>query len=192
MGKKGSKNDYLNQLINELTKAGEKAIHLAYNTREFKNRLFNLRDSYGSAVYYNGQLQKRTIRYLGPEMGTSKSGLTTNWVWDKPRSMPDWRGERRITGDYIQMRGRDEIMDFFEQYKPTADGLHLVVVAAMWYANVLEKGGGNLKRKYKVISGAKDVMQMIQRQFKGSILIEIDEKRDMNRMPSIKGKDWKH
>ena len=152
-----------------------------------------MRDSYGSAVYYNGQLQKRTIRYLGPEMGTSKSGLTTNWVWDKPRSMPDWRGERRITGDYIQMRGRDEIMDFFERYKPATNALHLVVVAAMWYANVLEKGGGNLKRKYKVISGAKDVMQMVQRELGfGTLLIEIDEKRDMNRMPTIKGKDWKH
>ena len=93
MAKKNA-NVFLDKLINDLTWQGEKAIRVAYRRRDFTNRLYNLRDSYGSAVYYNGRLLKHTIRYLGPEMG--KPIDNTGWTWNKQRSMPDWRGERRL------------------------------------------------------------------------------------------------
>ena len=55
-------------LISQLADDGEKAIREAYEGREFTNRTYNLHDSYGSAVYYNGTLVKGSIRYVGAEM----------------------------------------------------------------------------------------------------------------------------
>ena len=77
MAKKNA-NVFLDKLINDLTWQGEKAIRVAYRRRDFTNRLYNLRDSYGSAVYYNGRLLKHTIRYLGPEMGKPIDNSDTN------------------------------------------------------------------------------------------------------------------
>ena len=187
MAKKNA-NVFLDKLINDLTWQGEKAIRVAYRRRDFTNRLYNLRDSYGSAVYYNGRLLKHTIRYLGPEIG--KPIDNTGWTWNKQRSMPDWRGERRQKGEEIPMRGRDEIMEFFQKYRPSVTGLHLVVVASMWYANVLEKGGGGIHHKYKVISGARDVVEGIAKQV-GGYVIDIDQSRDLGKAPSIKNNTWK-
>jgi hypothetical protein len=187
-GKSQNFNLLFNRLINELAAEGEKALRTAYRLRGYKNRLYNLRDSYGSAVYYNGRLLRHTIRYLGPEMG--KPIDNTGWTWNKQRSMPDWRGERRQKGDEIPMRGRDEIMEFFQKYKPSVSGLHLVIVAAMWYANVLEKGGGGIKRKYQVISGASGVATNIARRFDGYVM-EINQSRDLGKAPSIKNNTWK-
>ena len=175
-------NLFFNRLVNELAIEGERAMQIAYRNRSYTNRLYNLRDSYGSAVYYNGRLLRHTIRYLGSEMG--KPIDNTGWTWNKQRSMPDWRG------DEIPMRGRDEIMEFFQKYKPSVSGLHLVIVAAMWYANVLEKGGGGIKRKYQVISGTRSTVFDIARRFNGYV-IDIDQSRDLGKAPSIKNNTWK-
>jgi hypothetical protein len=183
-----SNNLLFNRLVNELAIEGERAMRIAYKNRSYTNRLYNLRDSYGSAVYYNGRLLRHTIRYLGPEMG--KPIDDTGWTWNKQRSMPDWRGERRLKGDEIPMRGRDEIMEFFQKYKPSVSGLHLVIVAAMWYANVLEKGGGGIRRKYQVISGARAAVFNIAQRFNGYI-VDIDQYRDRSKAPSIKNNTWK-
>lgn len=185
---------FVNQLIQDLTIEGEKAMIEAYNKRDFTNRTYNLYDSYGSAVYLNGRLLKYTIRYLGSEKGKPINALKktgNDWIWDKPRSMPDWRGERRLTGDEIDMRGRDEIMEFFQKYKPNNKGIELVVVAAMFYASYLEKGLGKAKTKYKVISGGFAAMQRIQSKYEGSTLRRISTERDLTQPPTIKDKSWK-
>lgn len=150
------KGELVQSLVSLLTEDGARAIEYAYVKRGYTNRLYNLHDSYGSAVYVDGVLDKSTLRYLNPEM--RKSGRNFGWVWTKGRSMPDFRGERRLEGDELEMKGRDEVMDFFEQYKAPKGTICLVVVAAMFYASILEQGGGNLKRKYAVISGAKTTL----------------------------------
>lgn len=163
------KNRLIQQLIAQLTEEGAAAIKQAYETRDWKNRTFNLHDSYGSAVYVNGQLLKRTVRYVGEEL--AKNGRNVGWVWNKSRSMPDYRGERRLPGDEVEMRGRDEIMDFFSQYTPKTNGVELVIAAAMFYANILESGGGKLKHKYHVISQANGIMDDLSKKYKGSTSI---------------------
>jgi hypothetical protein len=180
--------EYLNKFIDELANDGERAIKEAYATREFRNRSFNLKDSYGSAVYVDGKLIKRTIRYLGPEDATN--ALSVGWIWDKPRSLPDFRGARRLTGDEIQMTGREEVMDFFSHYVPSGKGIELVIVAAMWYANVLEKGGANLRRKWRVISGAATFMYSLQRKY-GGFIEPINTYRDLSIPTTIKDTSWK-
>lgn len=186
MAKKYAK--YIDQLIDALAEEGQTAINIAYRHRDFTNRLYNLHDSYGSAVYYNGRLVKRSIRYLGPEKRI-RSIEGTGWQWTKARSMPDFRGTRYLPGDQIDMSGREEVMDFFSQYTPPAKGMQLVVVAAMWYASVLESGGGNLKRKWRVISTAMTKMQEIAQKVGGKVS-QIQTGRVLSQPPTIKDSSW--
>lgn len=177
----------IDQLIDDLADEGSAAIQVAYRHRDFTNRTYNLHDSYGSAVFYNGRLVKRTVRYLGPEKYTQ--GIYTGWTWTKSRSMPDFRGARYHKDDQIDMTGREEVMDFFSQYTPPRKGIQLVIVAAMWYANVLEQGGGNLRRKWRVISGARTKMDEIAKEYHGSV-IELETGRVLSQAPTIKDKSW--
>lgn len=185
------KSEFVNRLIDQLARDGEQAIHDAYYGRDFNNRTYNLHDSYGSAVYYNGVLVKSSVRYLGGEV--AKQGLSQGWVWNKGRSMPDFRGgsnNRRLPGDEVLMRGRDEVMDFFSHHKPAnKKGLDLVIVAAMFYADILESGKGKLKRKYKVISEGEDYMKDVAKRFKGT-LSKFVKPRDLSIMTTIKDKSW--
>lgn len=119
--------------IDSLASIGEEAIKEAYSTREFTNRTFNLKDSYGSAVYLDGQLLKETIRYIGPsEAKVKRYGLS----------------------------GREEIYKFFNEYSPNNKGCDVVVAASMPYARELELGLG-LKHKYRVIVGAREILERI-------------------------------
>ena len=128
-------------LISQLADDGEKAIRQAYEGREFTNRTYNLHDSYGSAVYYNGNLVKSSIRYIGAEMAEED-----------------------------ERYGRNEVNDFFANYRPkNRKGIDLVIVAAMFYADILEEGKGRLKRKYKVIAEGEDYMKNVATHFRGTL-----------------------
>ena len=128
-------------LISQLANDGEKAILEAYEGREFTNRTYNLHDSYGSAVYYNGTLVKSSIRYVGAEMAEED-----------------------------ERYGRNEVNDFFANYRPkNRKGIDLVIVAAMFYADILEEGKGRLKRKYKVIAEGEDYMKNLATHFRGTL-----------------------
>ena len=128
-------------LISQLADDGEKAIREAYEGREFTNRAYNLHDSYGSAVYHNGTLVKSSIRYVGAEMAEED-----------------------------ERRGRNEVNDFFSNYRPkNRKGVDLVIVAAMFYADILEEGKGRLKRKYKVIAEGEDYMKNLATHFRGTL-----------------------
>lgn len=186
--KSNLKDRFLNQLIDELTSEGYTAILQAYYTRDFTNRTYNLHDSYGSAVYYNGRLIKKSIRYVGAEKYST--GIYTGWEWMNSRSVPNFRGVRYMKGDQIDMTGREEVMDFFSQYTPPKKGLQLVVIAAMWYANVLEKGGGNLRRKYRVISGARTIMDELAAKYGGTVS-EVETGRVLSQQHTLKGSSWK-
>ena len=128
-------------LISQLANDGEKAIREAYEGREFTNRTYNLHDSYGSAVYYNGNLVKSSIRYVAAEMAEED-----------------------------ERYGRNEVNDFFSNYRPkNRKGIDLVIVAAMFYADILEEGKGKLKRKYKVIAEGEDYMKNLATHFRGTL-----------------------
>ena len=135
------RNKYIDNLISQLARDGEQALHDAYYGRGFNNRTYNLHDSYGSAVYYNGTLVKSSIRYIGAEMAEED-----------------------------ERHGRNEVNDFFANYKPkNRKGIDLVIVAAMFYADILEEGKGRLKRKYKVIAEGEDYMKNVATHFRGTL-----------------------
>lgn len=126
------------RVINYLASLGEMAIQVAYNDKGFTNRTYNLKDSYGSAVYHNGALLVDTIRYIGPPEAKSKR---------------------------LGKSGREEVANFFREYSPSAKDYELVVIASMPYAGVLETGGGRLKRKYHVMVGARSLMERVAAKF---------------------------
>ena len=111
-----------------LADEGGKLILQAVNSRDYTHRTMNLHDSYGSAVYLNGKLVEKSVMLLGSKATKAKS----------------YKGSK--------LKGSEEIMKYFQSYKPKSE-IELVVAAAMPYGVVLEKGGGGLRRKYKVISG---------------------------------------
>ena len=184
------KSAIIQQLISQLAEEGAAAIKQAYETRDWRNRTFNLHDSYGSAVYANGKLLKWTVRYVGQEMVQPEKELSFGWFWNKGRSMPDYKGNRRLSGDEVTMKGREEVMDFFSQYTPKTKGIELVIAAAMFYANILENGGKNLSHKFHVISQANGIMQGLANKYNGKTTA-IETGRVLSVMTTIKDKSWK-
>ena len=176
------------EVIKFLTEQGEKIIKEAYSRRNWKNQTYNLHDSYGSAVFKDGNLLRSSIRYIS---NTPKADANRN-----SKELGDYKGQRSkaqkgssytefgktnrdgrfLTGDTIQAYGRDEINKFFNSYKlATTSGLELVVVAAMYYAGILESG------KYQVISSATtDLNNIAQILGKGVEVyaLDIDRNRD--------------
>ena len=184
MAKKSAKN-IEDEVIKFLTEQGEKIIKQAYSRRNWKNQTYNLHDSYGSAVFKDGNLLRSSIRYVS---NTPKADANRN-----DKSLGNYHGQRSkaqkgssyrefnksgdsrfLDGDEILAYGRDEINKFFNSYKlATTSGLELVVVAAMYYAGILESG------KYQVISSATtDLNNIAQILGKGVEVYALDIERN--------------
>lgn len=178
-----TQNKFLRKLINELAADGEKAIQFAFSTRGFVNRTYNLHDSYGSAVFVNGSLYPETIRYVGSQMASEKRGKEMG-DYKGGRTWPDKYGNRSYTGDTIYAEGRKEVHRFFLDYQSkgvSKNGVELVIVAAMFYASILESGYGVLRRKYQVISGATSLMESLADKY-GADLYSLVIWRDPNKI----------
>lgn len=153
-------------LVNALATLGWRASLAAYKAKTFTNRTFNLHDSYGSAVYVDGVLQERTIRYMGGQMST-RYGTT--------QQAPKRKRKSKLGPRYYRYgkSGREVLNVFFhgnEWYQGRSfgkNGIVLVVVAAMWYANMLEGKG------YKVIT---DVGNSYIKQHLDETIVPICEK----------------
>lgn len=140
MGKKAKAD-----LIVRLTKLGQDAMDYAFNkgfmsvTRSKTSKKFkqgdtmawtdvsgNLRDSFASAVYVDGVLQRETVKYYA--------------------NTPISDRGRRVVDDYLNkihpMRGKNTVS--------------VVVVSAMQYAQYLESGRHRGGYKIKVVSSAND------------------------------------
>lgn len=123
------------QTRKEMVAEGQRIIRECVDERDYSHQTKNLYDSYGYGVYINGKLR-------------NKGFLAQRASAKKPRK---WYGE--------EVWGRDEITTFLEKEHTPSKFMELVVVAAMPYAIVLEKGGGGLHRKYKVVSMSYDKLK---------------------------------
>lgn len=119
--------------IEAMAKLGYDALMYAYKRRDFNHQTRNLHDSYGSAVYYNGQLIPSSIRYIGGELSRKADPKT-------------------------KMTGRQTLDDFFKRshYGRAKGEMVLVCVAAMYYTKFLEEGSHGGGYKIQVISAARD------------------------------------
>lgn len=110
-------------IVETLTTIGWEVALEAYRKRTYKNRTYNLHDSYGSAVFVDGVLVPDSIKHI--ERAMSKR--------------PDTHGHA-IHG---AKTGRDALRRFFDQawIVRKSDHITLVVAAAMWYGDILESKG---------------------------------------------------
>lgn len=144
----GIKDKIVTAYAEQLSDEGLKLIKKAFNTANFKkDKTQNLHDSYGCAVYYNGKYVYGTKRFLTPRA-------------TQPRY-------NYYTGD--NEYGVNEINDFLDSYRPTSKGFVLIIAVAMFYGSILEKGGGRLKRKYRVISGVSSDIEALAKKYGGMV-----------------------
>lgn len=101
--------DHITKVLAELA---DKLLEYAQSRHKFKNQTFNLEDSFGYAIYYNGNMLKKTLS--SPKATTSKKYNGQDW------------------------RGRDAANKLLDEYK-APDGYSLVVVAGMFYAEWVER-----------------------------------------------------
>lgn len=135
---------YRAMLLEDMRKDCERLVKEALNTSTYTNRTGNLASSYGAAVYEDGVFLEQTLA-----------------TYDfNPTSTKKWYVRSNIGG-------QGEMRNYFRNYKPRGKGFTIVLVAAMPYAEVLEKGSAGLHQKYKVISGAYSLLQDLADKYTG-------------------------
>lgn len=104
--------------VQALSTLGYRAMMDAYAKRGFQHRTRNLHDSYGSAVYVDGVLIEKSIRYVG--------GILSRKVDPKTKKT-----------------GRETLEDYFRSHRfgATKHEIVVIVVAAMYYTGILESKG---------------------------------------------------
>lgn len=120
-------------LVNACARLGYKAAMDAYRNHTYQHRTYALHDSYGSAVYLDGKLIPETIRYVN----RSRQTKTDNRGWRGSRNPEDARGEDYNTG-------RKALKAYLEnppRMTRRNKGITILVVAAQWYAMMLEGKG---------------------------------------------------
>lgn len=143
--KRGS--PYIDRLAKQLAEDGKRLIEKAYSEADYnKFKTQNLHDSYGSAVFYNGSLYPNTKYFFTKSATTSKKDPYKNQ----------------------QVTGREEISEFFDMYTPKDEGMQLVIAVAIFYGEILERGGGGIRRKYKVISMVGDDIRALAKEVEGA------------------------
>lgn len=129
-------------LLMDMKKDCAALVKEALFTSEYTDRTGNLASSYGAAVYKDGVFLPDTLYTL-----------------DFNPTMPRyWYG--------VSKSGQEEMRRYFNNYKPKKAGYTIVLVAAMPYSEVLERGR-NLSRKYRVISGAYGLMRELAEKYQG-------------------------
>lgn len=116
-----------NDLINALAREGERIINLAYLSRGFKDRSYNLHDSYVSAVFKNGVWLKNTTRYVGEE----KAKFAVEY-------------DELASGDPEVGTGREEANRFLAKLQFSSgrpNSIALIIGAAMFYSGIVESLG---------------------------------------------------
>lgn len=114
----GVKKGFEQDMVSALTTLGYYAMMDAYKKRTFQHRSRNLHDSYASAVYVNGVLNTSSIRYVGTQISNKVDHNTK-------------KTGRQTVDDYLRSHS----------FGARNNEIVLVVVAAMYYAGILEAGG---------------------------------------------------
>jgi hypothetical protein len=134
----GVKKGFEQDMVSALTTLGYYAMMDAYGKHSFTHRTRNLHDSYASAVYVNGNLIESSIRYVGGVVSKEADPVT-------------------------KKTGRETVNDYLHSHRYGAanNEIVLVVIAAMYYAGILEAGDRNTGSrgpgaKYIVISPARE------------------------------------
>ena len=144
-------------ITEKLSDDGRKVIDACINEITYTHRTYNLYDSYGWCVYYDGYI--KNMGFLSPYQRATDFKYWGNGDNKRP------------------IFGRNEIKRFFDEYKATKDTFELVIAAAMPYAEILEEGGGRLKHKYRVISMSFQKLQELSAKYGGAYVVGLSKGR---------------
>lgn len=122
----------IDKIVDYLAGQGKKIIHDAIQTKDTRQRTQNQNDAYGWAVYYNGREMRRGYWTSAPQANEKRNG------WTNAGINPGY--------------GREDLVKYFDGYKPKSTGFQLIVVNAVFYTAIQEAGGGRLKHKYRIIT----------------------------------------
>jgi hypothetical protein len=124
---KNIQDEFTKDMVRALSSLGYEAMNDAYAKRAFVNRTGNLHDSYACAVFVDGKIVQSTLRYLDNPMSTKRDAKTNK-------------------------TGHETAKDYMNSHSFGAKNheVVLVVIAAMYYAGILEK-----KYYFEVISPAR-------------------------------------
>lgn len=122
----------IDKIVDYLAGQGKKIIHDAIQTKDTRQRTQNQNDAYGWAVYYNGREMRRGYWTSAPQANEKRNG------WTNAGINPGY--------------GREDLVKYFDEYKPKSNGFQLIVVNAVFYTAIQEAGGGRLKHKYRIIT----------------------------------------
>lgn len=143
----------IDKIVDYLAKEGDKIIKKASTTKQTHNRASNQMDAYGWCVFYNGKEEKRGF-------------LTEERTASKPHNK--WENEARYA-DYGNTYGRDDVENYFNEYKPQSNGFILVCVNAVFYTSIQEAPNTSRGQvKYRIISQIVSDMDDFAKQFKGA------------------------
>lgn len=133
------------QIVKSLAIEGKRIIDDAYETKTFKDRTGNLRDSYVSAVFYKGRLVEDSVHFVGDEVAIS----------DTYRTYKD----SEVGGEEEGTKGRQEAQKFLGklQFSSRPSGITLIIAAAMFYSSLVEGRG------FRVISHVSYELDEIKR-----------------------------
>lgn len=133
------KKEVTRDLVNACATLGYKAAMDAYRNHTYKHRTYALHDSYGSAVYLDGRLVPETIRYVNRARQTKGDNVLTKlddrgWrgAKDQAANKKDWDTGRKALQHYLENPPRMSRRN---------KGITILVVAAQWYAMILEGKG---------------------------------------------------
>lgn len=140
------RNEAIAYLVESLADLGQRACQDAIDAADYTNRKYNLRDSYGSAVYVDGKIVHSSKRYAHRK---SSKGPYIDKGYDGD-------GVTEITG----REALDRYWDNHERLPNARNTVELVVVAATFYAGILESAG------YEVLSAAVDTIEDEMEEYK--------------------------
>jgi hypothetical protein len=135
------------RMVKQLSEQGKKLAKQAADTTEPKKQSGNLLDSFGYAVYYEGELQAKGYA----SDATISNETHRGW---KKHGIPE-------------NTGRGWLDSWIESYKPKEHGYVLVIVAAAFYGRILEGGYQHEGAKqYRVISQIYSDVERVGDQYK--------------------------
>lgn len=169
---KGFENVMVNRVCDYLVEQGKRVIRNALALRAkghptyAENDTGTQMDAFGLIVYYKGRSQR------------SLFGADSSWTNDLTHSLSaDWGSNTKHHGlgdipdatgyEWAQMFAKE----FSKKYKLPKDGFALVVYNAAFYSGVLERGGGGIRHKYKVLSQVSGDMRELQSKLAKSKLV---------------------
>lgn len=140
------KDDTYNEIITILEQSGKDIINTAFEKANFnKSRTQNLRDSYAWAVFADGKNVSLGFESVNP----------------KAKQLAYKQG------NYFD--GRTLAVESIKEHLPIQQGFELYIVAAIFYANILEASG-----KFQVISSANSDIEQLAEDFNCILETEIN------------------